>query len=838
MHNTEIPNDLGLSLLEQSNLFQRLYVLGKMQGHDFLCRLILANLDYTFDGSSRNLLQLWMTDGSKSLRLYATSLLRALVRSHVSDFASWGIDILVTQLHQEPEVARAALSVLDEAAQTPEYLLAMILKRPEKLVDLDGAENLFLKFLSLPEGLSFLRDMGSISGLVERWKSTQVISYVHRVEAALAHGLLFHSTFGTNNSGQSSIQPEPIPIPVKVPQGKTRESQEANDLSSDWSLEWLFRLPWNMEVKMVGPSGSGPPTNLTLDTFIDASAIQEMSSSSSVGQRDCRNLIKVKGIVVDARNIAQPVSVSSQQTLQACLFLGTQPIDRKGFTKPSPQSNGGFILSYGNTQNNSSTTTNNSTRHRSASSSSSTFDGGQSSSDRSRSPPSSSTTRSHHHAASSVSTEEHKDWSLCRPEQRKQLIQHATKSECTICCPNERALWTFAVESSSSLSSSTSNNNTSSKRVWLKSVEFTLKLLPDKPRFVQLPSHLYGELAKTNAGCDLLTEAGHLPELLRCLECPASVPLERRAALWALGHVAATSRGFELIRKCTRTSGSSSLRPDSDDARDDFDFVETLITLVTRSTEYSIRGTTLYVLGLVSRSAAGRRCLHERGWESPRDPRATATVPVDVSILFHQRLYRHVGAPADTTRLGVDSDDPILSHRQGAHDDDSVSEFDTILTLVSNLSSHITQKEAHLTLSSLKASTPAVFDRPELRLAVNAVLERLTFRLAARQFIHNLVDRAPLTNASWKQMEKGSSTGEKFPETQKFFTEASAYSLGHEEDVSSVEHQISKCKDTATHVQSNMMVDDAEVQSILSAAIEKRNCGLRVRFIGALEARV
>ena len=102
----------------------------KQQGHDYLRRLILVNLDYTTDGNARNLLQLWMTSGTRQFRLYATCLLRALLRADVTDFKDWGIELLVTQLNMEEEVAAAALSVLDEAAQRPLYLRALIAKRP------------------------------------------------------------------------------------------------------------------------------------------------------------------------------------------------------------------------------------------------------------------------------------------------------------------------------------------------------------------------------------------------------------------------------------------------------------------------------------------------------------------------------------------------------------------------------------------------------------------------------------------------------------------------------------------------------------------------------------
>lgn len=48
--------------------------------------------------------------------MYATQLLRALVRVGAEDFSRWGIELLVGQLYDESRlVAHAALDVLDEA---------------------------------------------------------------------------------------------------------------------------------------------------------------------------------------------------------------------------------------------------------------------------------------------------------------------------------------------------------------------------------------------------------------------------------------------------------------------------------------------------------------------------------------------------------------------------------------------------------------------------------------------------------------------------------------------------------------------------------------------------
>eukprot|EP00644_Phytophthora_capsici_P000058 jgi/Phyca11/559789/estExt2_Genewise1.C_PHYCAscaffold_40097 len=441
----------GLKMMEQSNLFQRLYVMGTTKGHDFLCRLILANLDYSVDGSSRKLLQSWMMEGSKALRLYATCLLRALLRSEVADFDKWGIDALVTQLTQEEEVAKAALSVLEEAAETPACLLAMILKRPMKLIQLKDkrAESLLLRSLSLAEGLNFLRDTGD-------W-----------IPRTLAAWLEMDSAAGTNTS------------------------------------------------------------------------------------------------------------------------------------------------------------------------------------------------------------------------------------------------------------------NGSVKRLLLKSVEFTLQLLPLRPRTVPLPVHLYGELAKTSAGCQILHSSGHLPEFLACLRDAASVPLEKRAALWALGHVSATPRGYDLLNHYAQ------------------DFVDMIVKLATDSPLVSIRGTCFFVLGLLARSPAGRRHLARLGWDAPRDAsRTSIAVPQNCTSLF---MWPPSGSstPCPLTQTpGASPLQRLLIRRR----DKMPNEWREVLRFVADLSNHITQKEAHASLNKLRSSKPELFEEPVLLMYVHALLEKYSYRLALRQFVLNAFDRATLTD--------------------------------------------------------------------------------------------
>lgn len=732
----------GLKMMEQSNLFQRLYVMGTTKGHDFLCRLILANLDYSVDGSSRKLLQSWMTEGSKPLRLYATCLLRALLRSQVSDFDRWGIDALVTQLTQEDDVARAALSVLEEAAETQACLLAMILKRPARLVKLKDrrAESLLLKFLSMPEGLAFLKETGDwIPRTLATWRREKHISYVHYIENALFRGLHRDVSGRDRNSSSNPVSTRraclPTPIPVHVPM--KRGGSSGGSSRSLWGLDWLYRMPWNMEVKIVGPPGSGPPSNLILETFIDGTMRDgDDGDKGNLGDDDLRmNSIRVKGIVVDARNMPQPVVVNSQQTLQACLFLGTQPVDRRGFTKPPPQSNGGFITSTSSFTSDAAQLK--AARARSASAAGNGTGDRSSETNLDFADTSSANTQS----GDSVS-DENKDWSSCQPEQRSP--QYLSAPECSLCAPGERAVWNFRVELDSG--AGVSGSGPSVKRLLLKSVEFTLQLLPLRPRTVPLPPHLYGELAKTNVGCQILHGSGHIPEYIACLRDAASAPLEKRAALWALGHVAATSRGFDLIRHYAT------------------DVLDVIVKLATDSPLVSIRGTCFFVLGLIARSTSGRRSLLRLGWDAPQDGGVSIAVPQNCNSLFvwpttssGSQLPPEVAA---LTSAGESTDSTAASYNNAPQcplTQTPRSLLQTLLTKVppewrevlrhvADLSNHITQKEAHASLSKLRSSKSPLFEEPRLLLLVHALMEKYTYRLAFRQFLLNAFDRAALTD--------------------------------------------------------------------------------------------
>lgn len=71
-----------------------------------------------FPYANRSLIQFLNVILAQNSRLYATKHLRVLLRANVEFFSNWGIELLVTQLHDRNKaVSVEALDILDEACE-------------------------------------------------------------------------------------------------------------------------------------------------------------------------------------------------------------------------------------------------------------------------------------------------------------------------------------------------------------------------------------------------------------------------------------------------------------------------------------------------------------------------------------------------------------------------------------------------------------------------------------------------------------------------------------------------------------------------------------------------
>uniref|UniRef100_A0A286XJQ4 RPTOR independent companion of MTOR complex 2 n=1 Tax=Cavia porcellus TaxID=10141 RepID=A0A286XJQ4_CAVPO len=126
----------------------------------------------------------------KACRLYATKHLRVLLRANVEFFNNWGIELLVTQLHDKNKtISSEALDILDEACEDKANLHALIQMKPALSHLGDKGLLLLLRFLSIPKGFSYLNERGYVAKQLEKWHKEYNSRYVDLIEEQLNEAL-------------------------------------------------------------------------------------------------------------------------------------------------------------------------------------------------------------------------------------------------------------------------------------------------------------------------------------------------------------------------------------------------------------------------------------------------------------------------------------------------------------------------------------------------------------------------------------------------------------------------------------------------------------------------
>ncbi|XP_025081196.1 rapamycin-insensitive companion of mTOR-like [Pomacea canaliculata] len=189
----------GTVHLEKTGVFQSLLEIMSPMAQEMYVKLIVSSLSYSCHGSAQAVLSKALTSTPENCRLYATRLLRVLLRSGMQGFNTWGLELLVTQLYdQSKSVAMAALTILDEACDIEVNLQQLIRLRPSLLHLGERGVLLLCRFLSLPSGFRTLRDANFLTGELEKWRKTYNTRYVHIVEEMLNEAL---TTYEKPNRG-------------------------------------------------------------------------------------------------------------------------------------------------------------------------------------------------------------------------------------------------------------------------------------------------------------------------------------------------------------------------------------------------------------------------------------------------------------------------------------------------------------------------------------------------------------------------------------------------------------------------------------------------------------
>ena len=113
--------------------------------------------------------------------------------------------------------------------------------------------------------------------------------------------------------------------------------------------------------------------------------------------------------------------------------------------------------------------------------------------------------------------------------------------------------------------------------------------MPEKHKTIKNPTHFYGELVKTKKGADYLRRSLHLEQFKADILSKDTVMLKKRAALWAIGHIGSNENGIKLVLEQ--------------------ELVQPIIKLAENAETLSLRGTCIYIIGMLSNTTIGRSAI-------------------------------------------------------------------------------------------------------------------------------------------------------------------------------------------------------------------------------------
>ncbi|RCI05307.1 hypothetical protein CU098_010819 [Rhizopus stolonifer] len=248
------------------------------------------------------------------------------------------------------------------------------------------------------------------------------------------------------------------------------------------------------------------------------------------------------------------------------------------------------------------------------------------------------------------------------------------------------------------------------------------------------PPHFYGELTKTEEGCNLLREKGYFKlfaDYVRDFplgeQSKAEASLgQLKAVLWALGNIGATKNGLPFL--------------------EEEDIVKDIVSMAENSEILSLKGTCYFVLGLIAKTQQGVELLGEIGWESVvsanGEPEGLC-VPLNLFQFLTIRNWKYKAALSAPPQLPKSA----TADTVGAD----------ILKNIGDMSNHILSNEASKNLAKLKQVYPDAFKRVDLYYSVCQLLGSYHFRSPVRKYVLEIFDMR-FTTELLKELDEISST--------------------------------------------------------------------------------
>ncbi|KAI9064633.1 hypothetical protein FKP32DRAFT_1648919 [Trametes sanguinea] len=229
-----------------------------------------------------------------------------------------------------------------------------------------------------------------------------------------------------------------------------------------------------------------------------------------------------------------------------------------------------------------------------------------------------------------------------------------------------------------------------------------------------VPPHFYGVMAKTELGCEVLQEKGHFAEFAQFIRRHGlesedqEVILKLKSVLWAVGNIGATERGLPFL--------------------EEEEIIPAILEIAEQSLVLSVRGTSFFVLGLISSTPQGAEILDDYHWEATLSPLGLPTglcVPVDVDKFVSIPRWDCVASEAvDDSRLAPPETDEEME----------------VMTAIYNLANTVIANAASRSLTKMKSKPEYrhIFSSPSMFYRALHTISSQKYRLPVRRYILDL----------------------------------------------------------------------------------------------------
>lgn len=231
---------------------------------------------------------------------------------------------------------------------------------------------------------------------------------------------------------------------------------------------------------------------------------------------------------------------------------------------------------------------------------------------------------------------------------------------------------------------------------------------------VVMKPHLFGELAKSPEGRELLRQRDVVPTLIARVTNPHVPAVQQRAALLALGHIAQCRKAFPLLER----SGALTL----------------VRTIAETSPSMSLRGTAFLVLGMFCHSRDAAATLAHQGWL------ALTTTDTDFGIAVPAVLFAPAQHPFFTIPPLPYHFPPCTCPALTPGTPHTLTpDQRRLFASIEELLNPIVAETASTLLAQVLATQPHLFHAPALAVAVLELLENYQMPSYTRRFIYNLL---------------------------------------------------------------------------------------------------